>query len=343
MENHISISTECLSPKIKKQVKWTKDEDNLLLEAAKQHNFRDWVSIAKHIPGRTQKQCNLRYLQIRPEISKGTWTNEEDFLLLKYYEIYGNNWRAISKRLKTRNSKQIRDRFINCLDPNAIVHSNFTEQDDQKLIQLYPKYRQYWKKYVKYFPNRTSLMIKNRFLRKLNWVINQYKKKKNMNDIHPIMIESNNDQKDQKSVISSDIDESLQELKRKDPVDRKNETFLYITNEVDLTIKHKWSGKNCIDLERNENKFLLNKIVDYKLDPPFDLLESKVKSLTNLETNIYETMVNLLQLQYKGGRDNLSVEKEIDCLMKLLDLTYLKLGVIKNNNKTDNMLINDDY
>ncbi len=173
MENHISISTECLSPKIKKQVKWTKDEDNLLLEAAKQHNFRDWVSIAKHIPGRTQKQCNLRYLQIRPEISKGTWTNEEDFLLLKYYEIYGNNWRAISKRLKTRNSKQIRDRFINCLDPNAIVHSNFTEQDDQKLIQLYPKYRQYWKKYVKYFPNRTSLMIKNRFLRKLNWVINQ--------------------------------------------------------------------------------------------------------------------------------------------------------------------------
>ncbi len=157
------------------------------------------------------------------------------------------------------------------------------------------------------------------------------------------MIESNNDQKDQKSVISSDIDESLQELKRKDPVDRKNETFLYITNEVDLTIKHKWSGKNCIDLERNENKFLLNKIVDYKLDPPFDLLESKVKSLTNLETNIYETMVNLLQLQYKGGRDNLSVEKEIDCLMKLLDLTYLKLGVIKNNNKTDNMLINDDY
>ncbi len=110
-----------------------------------------------------------------------------------------------------------------------------------------------------------------------------------------------------------------------------------------MTIKHKWSGKNCIDLERNENKFLLNKIVDYKLDPPFDLLESKVKSLTNLETNIYETMVNLLQLQYKGGRDNLSVEKEIDCLMKLLDLTYLKLGVIKNNNKTDNMLINDDY
>jgi hypothetical protein len=156
------------------------------------------------------------------------------------------------------------------------------------------------------------------------------------------MIESNHIQKDDKFIIS-DNDESCQEVNRKDPNHRKNETYLYITNEVEMTIKNKWSGKNCLDMEKNENRLLIDKIVDYELDPPFDFNGSKVKSLTNLENNIYETMVNLLQLQYEGGRDKLSVEKEIDCLMKILDLTYLKLGVIKNKKETDNLLINDDY
>ena len=33
------------------------------------------------------------------------------------YEKYGNNWKIIAMALKTKNGKQIRERFINKLDP----------------------------------------------------------------------------------------------------------------------------------------------------------------------------------------------------------------------------------
>jgi len=75
---------------------------------------------------------------------------------------YGKAWSKISKILGTRNGKQIRDRFINVLDPE-IRKGKFTEEEDRKLISLFKQNGPKWATIAKYYPNRTADMIKNRF------------------------------------------------------------------------------------------------------------------------------------------------------------------------------------
>ncbi|KAA3456487.1 myb-related protein B-like [Gossypium australe] len=56
---------------------WTKEEDNLLIEAVKKCNARNWKGIAEFLPGRTDIQCLHRWQKVlNPGISKGPWTKE---------------------------------------------------------------------------------------------------------------------------------------------------------------------------------------------------------------------------------------------------------------------------
>ena len=60
---------------------------------------------------------------------KGSWSKEEDKKLIKLHALYGNNWSKIARNFKTRTGKQIRDRYVNCIDENRIK-VNFTLEDD---------------------------------------------------------------------------------------------------------------------------------------------------------------------------------------------------------------------
>ena len=93
---------------------------------------------------------------------KGAWGREEDEKIMRLVQIYGKSWSKISKVLVTRNGKQIRDRFINVLDPE-IKKGKFTEEEDKTLIALYMHYGPKWATIAKHFLNRTADMIKNRF------------------------------------------------------------------------------------------------------------------------------------------------------------------------------------
>jgi len=75
---------------------------------------------------------------------------------------YGRLWSKISKVLVSRNGKQIRDRFINILDPN-IKKGKFSLDEDLKLLKMYKKLGPKWATIAKFFENRTADMVKNRF------------------------------------------------------------------------------------------------------------------------------------------------------------------------------------
>jgi myb proto-oncogene protein len=148
--------------KIKNKKKWTREEDILLIKLAEQHREKHWKDISKHFVNKNALQCFSRYKRIRPGIVKGAWSREEDEKIMKLVQIYGKAWSKISKVLVTRNGKQIRDRFINVLDPE-IKKGKFTEEEDNTLISLYMHYGPKWATIAKHFLNRTADMIKNRF------------------------------------------------------------------------------------------------------------------------------------------------------------------------------------
>ena len=148
--------------KVINQKKWSKDEDEELIKQVISHNGKKWKEIASNFHNKTPLQCFSRYKRIRPGIYKGTWKKEEDNLILSLIEKYGTSWSKISKIVKTRNGKQIRDRYMNVLAPN-INKKKFSNEEDFLLIQLYEKYGPKWATIRNFFKNRTTDMIKNRF------------------------------------------------------------------------------------------------------------------------------------------------------------------------------------
>lgn len=49
---------------------------------------------------------------------------------------YNRNWHKVAKNLKGRTSKQIRERYLNKLNPK-INHSPFTEKEDNIIVKAY--------------------------------------------------------------------------------------------------------------------------------------------------------------------------------------------------------------
>ena len=99
-------------------------------------------------------------------------------LVLKYGE---NNWIQISKEIKTRNVRQVRERWKHYLSNNKDKREWTNEEDIlllNKFIELGPK----WTKISKFFKDRTDIQIKTRYFKinKLNNVKTQIEKKNNI-------------------------------------------------------------------------------------------------------------------------------------------------------------------
>ena len=153
-----------------KKIKWTKEEDEILLKKANEYHFKKWKEVASFLPGHSSIQCSARFRRIKKGIIKGNWKKEEDDKLLELYKKYGKNWSKISKEMKTRTGKQIRDRFLNSLD-ERVIKRKFNNDEDEEILNLYKKYGNCWSLIAKNLKGRTGDMVKNRFYSKLIKII----------------------------------------------------------------------------------------------------------------------------------------------------------------------------
>lgn len=154
---------------------WTEDEDAILLHYANVHQERNWKEIASHIPTKSDIQCSARYKRIQPGLVKGSWTPEENEKLILLVDTYGRNWSKISEFFVSRTGKQIRDRYLNSLDPE-INHDKFTVEEDYKILECYERLGTKWSLISDFFPDRTADMIKNRFYSKVKREMPKMKK-----------------------------------------------------------------------------------------------------------------------------------------------------------------------
>lgn len=75
---------------------------------------------------------------------------------------YGtDNWELISQWIGTKNVRQCHDRWFYYLSPE-INKNPWTEEEDQRLIQLSNQYGRRWVQIAKHFEGRTDTQIKNR-------------------------------------------------------------------------------------------------------------------------------------------------------------------------------------
>lgn len=189
--------------KIKNRKIWTNTEDERLLEycANVNENQFHWKDIAFHFHNKTPLQCFSRYNRIKPGLLRGKWSKKDDIDIINLVNKYGKNWSLIAKIFTKRNGKQIRDRYMNVLDPQ-INKSKFTQYEDNLLIELYKQYGNKWSLLKEYFPGRTTDMIKNRFhscLKKIFFY------DKNIPKHKTILIESNKRNRDYSEETEDDI------------------------------------------------------------------------------------------------------------------------------------------
>lgn len=103
--------TNSLIPGLRKGA-WSDEEDIKLSNWVKTEGANKWSQCGEYIGGRNGKQCRERWFNILcPEIKKGSWTIEEDYLIFSLYDKIGGKWSRMQPFFKGRTENSIKNRF----------------------------------------------------------------------------------------------------------------------------------------------------------------------------------------------------------------------------------------
>ena len=119
--------------------KFTKEEDSKICQLVKQYGAKKWDEIARHIPGRTGRQCRDRYQNyLHPGFFNGEWTNEEDELLYEKFNLMPNKWSKIVQFFPRRSANSLKNRwhyFVSRNYKNIKDKQNCEKCPNQNVIQ----------------------------------------------------------------------------------------------------------------------------------------------------------------------------------------------------------------
>ncbi|KAK4285278.1 hypothetical protein QN277_002003 [Acacia crassicarpa] len=96
---------------ILKKGPWTSAEDGILVEYVKQHGEGNWNAVQKHSGlSRCGKSCRLRWANhLRPNLKKGAFTAEEEWLIAELHAKIGNKWARMAAHLPGRTDNEIKN------------------------------------------------------------------------------------------------------------------------------------------------------------------------------------------------------------------------------------------
>lgn len=150
-----------MDPPIKRKKtrhKFTKEEDQKLLNLVNQYGKNCWSFVAQNMDGLTARQCRERYQDyLTPGIRNEVWTYEEDQLLQQKVAEFGQRWTTIAKFFNSRTDVNIKnhwtilsqriaksqklesekERLLNNLDPNFA--KQYSDQSYIKFNRFYQK------------------------------------------------------------------------------------------------------------------------------------------------------------------------------------------------------------
>ena len=112
-----------------KKGQWSAQEDKLLEQWVKINGPKNWEACGRFIQGRKGKQCREHWNNcLNPELIKGDWTSEEDFLIMFFYEKCNGSWKKIIPLFNGRIENSIKNRFYSQLRKYATKNMTSKER-----------------------------------------------------------------------------------------------------------------------------------------------------------------------------------------------------------------------
>ncbi|KAL1925246.1 uncharacterized protein VTP21DRAFT_129 [Calcarisporiella thermophila] len=125
----------------------------------------DWITVAKHLPGRTPAQCSYTWNNwVRPGIRNGPWTPAEDEQLRLAVEQLGTRaWSQVALLMPGRNRYQCRQRWEESLAP-GIKKGPWTNEEEMRLIEAVVKHGMKWQRIREEVPGRSARMCRWKYM-----------------------------------------------------------------------------------------------------------------------------------------------------------------------------------
>ncbi|MED6147799.1 Transcription factor myb61 [Stylosanthes scabra] len=106
----------CYIQKLRKGL-WSPEEDEKLLMHVTKYGHGCWSSVPKQAGlQRCGKSCRLRWINyLRPDLKRGTFSKEEENLIIQLHAALGNRWSQIAAQLPGRTDNEIKNLWNSCL------------------------------------------------------------------------------------------------------------------------------------------------------------------------------------------------------------------------------------
>lgn len=300
---------------------WSIEEDRKLLEWVRMEGPTKWSQCADYITGRSGKQCRERWFNtLHPEVKKGGWGPEEDFIIFDSFSKFGSKWSKIAKELPGRTENSIKNRFYSTL--------RRISTESKKLLPSYEKCKS--SNSYSSCPSLNELIIffPQAFEEKKK-LFEQYKQLNR--DFKPIQI----------SQDSQDPNFLHKKTSRKNTriTNNINNTFnvnVNIDQNLIQGLRPKQKPENLLTLEKALENFCGSEI---KLtDNIFESLETKINKLIDHEPKKYESNYDEMSQVRTSGNDNyLNLLNQLSELEKILQITKQEIyQTYENNSKSSN-------